>query len=198
MTTVIYQLIHSVETPIDIVVLKLTHVAILSIALNLVLLGRRYRREYSDLIAFVNHKSLAIVNHEQHLRFRPIRNKIYLGTSTIVSALVVGAFIAPLPYLLETIKTGRLYFSTWLPFDETPYSWSVYLQCAVQLGIIYWMLSYGILFVVIIFEPILDMAVNFKLIAVSMKNLRRGPRVDEKRELQRLKELLREFNELNG
>lgn len=192
----LYQVVHSPEIPLDVVLLKITHLMMLFIGFNMIYIGRMYRREFSELIRFVNFKSLEILKREDSLKFRPIRNRIYIITASIMIAMSTGAMLTPVPYLLETLSTGELYFNTILPLDNTPYSVAVYLQLAGQLITIYWMLSYGILFLVVIFEPTLRLATSYRVIAADLRTLRNGEHFTEEGEFQRLRSLMMECNEI--
>lgn len=192
-----FQLMHSNEIPIDILVLKINHIMMLFIGINMVYISRKYRLEYSQVITFVNHKNWTALERKDSLKFRSLRNRIYLIWLGIIIAMAVGAIITPLPYLLETFSTGKLYFGLILPFDDNPHSLSVYIQCAIQLLIIYWMLSFGILFLVVIFEPILQLAINFQTLAADISHLRNGLNFREEEEMSQLIELVGESVEMN-
>lgn len=191
-----YQLLHSSEIPVEVLVVKIPHLLMLCIGLNMIYNGRMYRKEYSEVIHYVNASSLAILTREDKPNLRPLRNQIYLVTFGISTTMAVGAFFAPLPYVLETLTTGKLYFSTVWPLDETPYSASVYVQCTVQMILIYWMLTNGILFLVVIFEPILRLAISYKILAEDLRSLRKGKEFAEEAEYLRLKSLMEHSNEI--
>lgn len=195
-SAVLFQILHITDRTV--MVLKITHMMMLFIGLNMVYIGRRYRGEYSQVLEYVNRKSLGILQRNDVLKFRVIRNKIYTMTLVILVLMSLAALLTPFPYILETIRTGRLYFGTLLPLDPTPYSLSVYIQCAVQIFIIYWMLSYGMLFLAIIFEPILRLAICFQIIAKDLRGLRVGRNVNEDREYFRLMDIFKECDEVKG
>ena len=193
-SAVLFQIIHFTDRTV--MVLKITHMMMLFIGLNMIYIGRTYRREYSEVLEYVNQKSLEILERNNALKFRVIRNKIYTLTLVILVLMSLVAFLTPFPYILETIRTGSLYFGTLLPLDQTPYSFSVYIQCGVQVFLIYWMLAYGMLFLAIIFEPILRLAIGFQIIAEDLRSLRMGRNINEDAEFSRLMDILRECNEV--
>lgn len=198
-TALLYQLANFTLVDMHYIVLKITHILMLFIGFNMVFIGTVYRSEFSQVIEYVNAKSKAVLEREDRLKFRPLRNKIYVTSTRILLAMSAGAFITPFPYLLETLRTGRLYFGTFLPFDQSPYSTSVYIQCAVQLILIYWMLTYGMLFLAIIFEPVLQLGYCYKILAGDMRSIRKnGRKCQEDVEMNRLKSIVAEYNEVFG
>lgn len=191
---VIYQLIKFSKNPLETTVLKILHLIVIGMAFNLQYLGSKYRKEYSDLIRFVNSLSLSVL--KRHPKLRPLRNKVYLLTLGVAILILFGILVAPLSYVIYTIKTGQLFFGFLWPFKLHLHSASVYILCAVQIGLIYWIAIKTFFFLTIVLEPVLILAIAYKMIALELCSLRTGEDFNEDLEFVRLKSLMEECSVL--
>lgn len=189
-----YQLVHISQHAIEIMVLKISHLTMFCVGFNAMYLSSKYRQEYSDIILFVNSLSLSMVKRNPSLR--PLRNKAYLITLLVATMITLGVLVGPMSYAIDTFTTGRLFFGILWPFELRPYSASVYVHCAVQIFLFYWMFIKALLFFAIVLEPIIILAMAYKRVALDLRCLRVGKDFREDLEYGRLKSLMAECIEM--
>lgn len=190
------QFTNSSEDPkTDVLVHKVAYLVMMLLALCMPILGWRYRKLYSEVIEFVNLKCQESLQRKDAKELRPLRNKIYLLMISIPVLSVPMVLFALSPILMETLWEGRLYFET-VSFGEE-YSFSVHLQCALELLIFSWNYCFCTLFIVLIIEPFLRLGHLFKIIAIDLLSLRKeNSKVSELEEYQRLKSLMKQYGDV--
>lgn len=156
-----------------------------------------FRKDYSSVVEYANQLNRSIKRRKDRLECRPFQNRIYLGTLILMFLIGISAILFPFPLIIELLSTGELYFKTSLPFDVTPYSFSVYVQCAIHLLIIYWDGILCLFFLVVMLEPFLRFAISFKLIAQDISRLREeDTEFTEDEEYQKLRSLVMQYSRI--
>lgn len=155
-------------------------------------------KDYLELLKVIRTLREEMLNRPDHPKYRPLQNRLYICTISMMILLGVTAIFFPIPLILHTITTGELYFKTILPFGSTPYSLPVYVQCAIHLVTLWWLEIYCLFFIPIILEPYLRFAISFKIIAKDMRTLRKdGTNFTEEGEYDRLRSMMFQCGELS-
>lgn len=195
--SLVYLLLHPREDPMDIVVQKLAHILMNYVGIFMMSFSRWYRREFSEVIDLVNEKTLQILEREDYLDHRPLRNRIYLAMILILIATTLADASSPIGFLLKTLTSGELFFKNVLLVDVPVNSVPVYLLAVLQILLFYYIYTFCTLFVVVIIEPFLRLAMCYKIIASDIKTLRKIPGFKEHEEFMRLRSLMKECNGIN-
>lgn len=160
-------------------------------------MSRWYRDEFSEVISFVNAASLAILERKDPLQHRPRRNKIYLAMVLILSITTLADTSSPLGFFRKTLESGELYFKNIFLLDVTPNSVAMYFVAVLQVCIFYYVYAFCTMFIVVVIEPFLLLAMCYQVIASDIRKLRQGPTIDESLEFRKLRSLMRQCNEIN-
>lgn len=190
---------HPDDMPPDVLVQKIVHIILMFFGMFMFFTSQQYRAEFSQVITAVNRKCLGILRRQDYLLHRPLRNRIYLSMVLLLLTTCVAGLCTPAFFVYDTFAHGELYFKNALPLDDTPYSWQVYVQTVLYVGTFYWIYGFCTLFIVIVVEPFLRLAMNYRIIASDIRQLREGGRTEiaEAVELQKLKAIIMECNEIN-
>lgn len=192
-----YILLHPSEDPIDIMMQKLAQILMVYVGLFMMGMGRWYRKKISEVISFVNTASLAVLERKDYLQHRPRRNKIYLAMVLILLITTLADTLSPIGFFRKTLESGELYFKNMFLFDVTPNSGAVYFVAVLQVCVFYYVYAFCTMFIVVVIEPFLLLAMCYQVIATDIRKLRQGPAIDESVEFQKLRSLMHECNEIN-
>lgn len=193
----VHLILHPSGLPFDKLAQKFAHLMVIYVGIFMITMGRRHRRGYSEVMEFLNERSLKVLQREDALTHRPKRNGIFLAMVMTLLLTGIAGLFSPLAFLSEPIFEGTIYFKNVLPFDNTPYSVQVYAQAALQVLLFYWIYIYSGLFIVIVIEPFLQLSLCYKVIATDLRALRSKPGFQEQEELEKLKALMIDISEIN-
>lgn len=154
------------------------------------------RKEASRLLVTLNEMSQINMRKPNHLKYRPRRNLIYLVVLTIPMSTVILALV-PLPILIETFRTGELFFKSSFSLGS-PFSVVNYVQAAVHYLVFFYIYWFCMPFYGIILENFLQIVLNCSILADELRVLRKGKRVDEEVEYGKLRDSMTVFNDLKG
>lgn len=194
--TLAYHLLHPLENSAVEFLQKLAPILMTYVGLFMMSFSRWYRKEFSELIQYVNQKTRMILERKDSLQHRPQRNKIYLGMTLILFITTVADISSPIVYLFKTIANGELYFKNVLLVEFAPFSVQVYVVAAVQVCLFYYVYAFCLMFIVIVIEPFLRLAMCYKIIATDIRVLRKTPGFTEEGELRKLVALMEECTEV--
>lgn len=196
-SALVYLFLHPHEVPPDIFVQKFAHFIVIYVGLYIMHTSRYYRKEFTEVVHFVNEKTKQVLQREDLSTHRPLRNTIYISTVFILLLTCIAGFSPPSTYVYEAIKNGRVYFTSYLPIGKTPFSVAAYLHTATQVLLFYYVYSYCTMFIIVIVEPFLRLSMFYRIVAHDIRALRKAPGFTELGEYTKLRNLMQEFNEIS-
>ena len=188
----LFYLVNFNTLPLQDVILKLTHIAILFVSIFLYSIALRYRKECSQIIGFVNQLSWDILQMDNAREFRPMRNMVYLCIVLFRYCMCIGAFCGLAHYAIEPIFLGRLFFETFSPFGVIP----LQVEAFFHILILCCQIVYCVNFFVIIFEPLLIYSISIRVLADQLRSFRVATVESEDKDRRRLKEIMRKCGEI--
>lgn len=195
---ILYQLLHAKESKMEVLLHKLGFLCTLPMVSVQYVSAYRHRKEYSDLIDFVNCLCKEILNRPDLDELRALRNAIYVFIMTLLIATVPLCLFVLIPIILEAVINGQLYFKTIISADHQPHSLGLYLECGAHLLILALMFCKGCLLMPMSFEPYLRLAEAYKIIAKDLNSLRqKGVAFSEQQELHKLRSSMAKCSVIN-
>lgn len=190
--TLLFHLVNYSSIPLEILILKLTHIFVIYVSVVIMGIGHKYRLELSMIIQFANEKSLEVLQSDQRMKYRQERNRVYLYVLMLRYSLIVGSVFGVLQYTMESVMTGELFFRMFLP-PGVP----LFVQNVIVVVILIGNYAYAVNLFVIVCETFLVLATPLRMVADEVRKLRSsGTEFNEEAEEEKLKSYMREVQEI--